>query len=331
MSTVDHEVSARRVAANQANAQKSTGPKTAEGKARVALNAIKHGAYAKADNLRRELMRTRGEDPAEYDELLQDLTDSCQPDNALQAILVKTVGDKAWEKLQLRRVLMDGQLGSLQLAQARRKRRQHAARRWPGNPLPGAPMGLCGTRDSEGKFTQILEHLDRLEQWLQQEICPDEYPEVMEELYDKWPTVAGHRIRALFIQLFNGDEAQRQSARQELPQWIAKEKSDVLEDRNFYHRELALRGYDGASMPEQQVAAREAALERQMAEQTRLLLQLKAKRSVWESASLSPTAVQGGTETTVEKGSLEAEKLPNTEENGPQQRTKPPGGLESMT
>jgi len=50
MSLVGHEVSPRQVAANQSNARKSTGPKTPDGKARVSLNALKTGFYAKGAN-----------------------------------------------------------------------------------------------------------------------------------------------------------------------------------------------------------------------------------------------------------------------------------------
>ncbi len=39
------QVSPLMIAANRANAQKSTGPRSGMGKAQVALNPLKHGAY----------------------------------------------------------------------------------------------------------------------------------------------------------------------------------------------------------------------------------------------------------------------------------------------
>jgi hypothetical protein len=71
-------------------------------------------------------MAQRGEDPAEYEQLHQDLVGSCQPEDALQAMVVKTIGDKLWDKLKLRGAFLEKQLGSIQLAEARFQRRQLA-------------------------------------------------------------------------------------------------------------------------------------------------------------------------------------------------------------
>ncbi len=196
MSFVHHEASPKRIAANQGNAQKSTGPKTPEGKARASLNSIKHGAFAKAENCRRQIMLRLGEDPAHHEQLHQDVTDSLQPDDALQAMVVKTIADRTWDKLQLRSKWLERRLGSLQLAQAQFQRRQFAARRWPAGFCVGASPGLCGAQDSPDKFRQILEHLDRLQKWFENETCPDEYPGVMGALYGDFPTLAGQRIIA---------------------------------------------------------------------------------------------------------------------------------------
>ena len=48
------------IKANRENAKKSTGPRTEEGKARVSLNALKHGLLARDAVL-------PSEDPAEFD------------------------------------------------------------------------------------------------------------------------------------------------------------------------------------------------------------------------------------------------------------------------
>jgi hypothetical protein len=52
-------------AANRANAQKSTGPRTRTGKAEVALNALQHGAYT--DRFFRSHLVLAHEDVALYD------------------------------------------------------------------------------------------------------------------------------------------------------------------------------------------------------------------------------------------------------------------------
>jgi len=54
---------AAQIAANRANAQHSTGPRTPEGKTASSMNALKHGADAAS-------VVIPGEDPAQYDRLV---------------------------------------------------------------------------------------------------------------------------------------------------------------------------------------------------------------------------------------------------------------------
>jgi hypothetical protein len=74
---------AAQIEANRRNAQRSTGPKTASGKARVRSNALKHGAYA------RKLMPVLPQEhPAELERRIQDYTSDLQPRNAIERDLI---------------------------------------------------------------------------------------------------------------------------------------------------------------------------------------------------------------------------------------------------
>lgn len=89
----------KQVIANQQNAQLSTGPTTAPGKAIVATNAIKHGIFTK------DLILTSGpecEDKDEYHELLNNLTTSLCPSNQLESLLVEKIAVDFW---RLRRTI----------------------------------------------------------------------------------------------------------------------------------------------------------------------------------------------------------------------------------
>jgi len=78
----------KQINANRQNAQKSTGPRTAEGKAAVSQNAVKHGLFT--DSL------IRGENPAVYeafhDEMLADLA----PAGAVETMLAERVISLWW-------------------------------------------------------------------------------------------------------------------------------------------------------------------------------------------------------------------------------------------
>lgn len=85
--------------ANQENALQSTGPQTAEGKAIVSKNAVKHGIFTG------ELIIEQGdgkEDRKEYEELLQNLIDYFNPQGQLEAALVEKIAVDFW---RLKRVI----------------------------------------------------------------------------------------------------------------------------------------------------------------------------------------------------------------------------------
>jgi hypothetical protein len=82
-------ISEKQLEANRRNAQHSTGPKTAEGKAVVANNALRHG-------LRSQRIVTAGEDQAEYDDLRNELIAQFAPVGILEIMLTDRIAAGFW-------------------------------------------------------------------------------------------------------------------------------------------------------------------------------------------------------------------------------------------
>lgn len=92
-------ISEAKLIANRANAQKSTGPRTPEGKARVRLNALKHGILASEAVIR----AGEGAEEAEaFEALLAELKNDLTPAGALEELLVEKLAVIIW---RWRRVL----------------------------------------------------------------------------------------------------------------------------------------------------------------------------------------------------------------------------------
>ncbi len=87
---------AKQKAANRRNAQKSTGPRTPEGKAKTKLNALKHGLTA-------ETIVLPFESAADYDELRQSVLDDLKPKGITQQILVERFVQRHWVAQRLAR------------------------------------------------------------------------------------------------------------------------------------------------------------------------------------------------------------------------------------
>jgi hypothetical protein len=89
--------SPERLAANAANAQHSTGPRTPEGQARSSQNARTHGLTA------RDLVIAPNE-LQEFDELRRDYQASVQPQDGVQQSLFEELLGAAWNLRRIRRM-----------------------------------------------------------------------------------------------------------------------------------------------------------------------------------------------------------------------------------
>jgi hypothetical protein len=126
-------VSNARAEASRRNGAKSRGPKTPEGKARSAQNALKHGLRAQKHIV------LQGEDAAEFNALESALIEELAPVGALQSVLAQRVVAASWR-----------------LARAERLEAELFAH----NHLAGGSLGLALIRDCNGarSFDTLLRY-----------------------------------------------------------------------------------------------------------------------------------------------------------------------------
>jgi hypothetical protein len=79
---------------NRTATRKATRPRTAQGKKRSKLNALKHGLFSKAVLLEKESQ-------TEYSSLLNGLLDDLQPEGKLESVLVENLAALLWRKRRL--------------------------------------------------------------------------------------------------------------------------------------------------------------------------------------------------------------------------------------
>ncbi len=85
------------IAANRLNAQKSTGPKTAEGKTVVAQNAVKHGLFARENVIKCEKV-------SDFDEFREELLDGLAPVGGVEAMLAERIVSLSWRLKRVERM-----------------------------------------------------------------------------------------------------------------------------------------------------------------------------------------------------------------------------------
>jgi hypothetical protein len=84
----------KQLAANRANAQKSTGPKTPAGKRSSSRNALRHGLFAKA-------ILIDGESPEVFKQLLTALEKEFRPETPTEIAMVDNLAAAQWRRVRL--------------------------------------------------------------------------------------------------------------------------------------------------------------------------------------------------------------------------------------
>jgi len=77
------------VQANRLNAQKSTGPRTPEGKEKTSQNALKHGLLAREAVI-------QGEDPEDFELYREGMLEELAPVGAVEAMLAERIAGVSW-------------------------------------------------------------------------------------------------------------------------------------------------------------------------------------------------------------------------------------------
>jgi hypothetical protein len=138
----------KQINANRQNAQKSTGPKTAEGKAAVSKNAVKHGLFT--DSV------VTGETEAEYAAFQSELLAELAPRGVVEILLAERVVSLWWRLRRAERMqnqAIEDKIGRFVTNDTSRSCRKYTLRDQgirPDDPrfdLDGLPLGRIGNRD----------------------------------------------------------------------------------------------------------------------------------------------------------------------------------------
>jgi hypothetical protein len=302
-------VTEKRRAANRAAAARSTGPRTAEGKQRSAFNSFKHGLYATQDGIIRQAFARAGCDPAQYDQLHQQLAESLAPQDAIQALLVEDLTRLYWLKNLSQRALAEWQARQAELYRLNcDTRRLDSQRHEPvldehrSKYRGGMWAEKCSDRfEWLYRLLDSLDELARTARWGRRDqrdqedlIEGSETPEtepntLLERIYSATFTRTGKRIRELFKECAHDGVPAGDPRIAQLRDLIRQERASVEEEERLYRitREREITNPFSESDPLMQPTSQfwqdmtdhEAGFDRQIAAKLRLLMKLQSEAS----------------------------------------------------
>ncbi len=192
-------VTEKRVAANQANAKHSTGPRTEQGKKVSSQNNFKHGFYAQ---MQPEVMAVLHEDPLEKVRILTGLSNSYNVENSAQQMVVDDIFDLRWQRIQVVRS-QEAKMGLLVKDVERQRDLMHLQINHDVADVPQAEVlekGLRNIADSPAKFGVLSDKLKALIKQAEERDYSSALP-YLTAIYGKQASPRGAIIFNVFLDL----------------------------------------------------------------------------------------------------------------------------------
>ena len=275
---------------------RSTGPRTPQGKRRSSQNAFKHGLYA-SDDFFRHAALALGEDPRKFQRLFKGLAQARPPADALEWALVEDIAFVLWKKARLERSEAAVQVCNLhQHDLEQRKLFLHAGE--PVTDLPDSELREKGLRrglDAPGKFEQALAFLRGLVEMLEKNEFNYYMQESLRALYGTDPTLRGSQLYTYYFKLaeMKLDDPELGVVKHQMTARVAEEMAEVGREYELFlheHLENARAARLAATAPTQAqwavIIRQENALHRQLEHKIRLLEELQDKRKKTSSTDL---------------------------------------------
>jgi hypothetical protein len=295
----------RQLESRRLNAQKSTGPRTAAGKRRSAMNALKYGCCTGAYTIE-ESMKMLGEDPREFHAFRAGLIAARRPADAVELMLVDDIAALQWKKRRLDRAMEGMQVHNLEMLELERHRQALEVGRETADISQEEVLksGLRRAPKSPARFGEILANLETLAVVISNNDFSQDIGPVITLLYGESPTLRGAEIANIYRRLGEGNvaEEERQTLAARLKIALEEEKRDVVEEYVLYlqehvHVSPALRNSALAPTHPQWTAMirQEYNLDRQIERKLKLLDQIQLNRRLEELAAMAFADPSNGT------------------------------------
>ncbi|MGA9057192.1 MAG: hypothetical protein WB763_11840, partial [Terriglobia bacterium] len=308
------------LAAARANAQHSTGPRSAAAKRNSKLNALKHGGRVSDEN-RYQAMLALGEDPEEFENLKQELMSAC-PGDALWEKQIDDLTWLYWRRERLERAQAGLKRRALQAIDDWQHRRQQEMARitFDASQHDMLEVNLSDSTDRGVTLRRTLSFLELVREEVKQRTFRVRQYAVLESLYQGttgWRQALIFRLLhhfgdPMYLEAQQADEEEKQSLRQidfdceapgeaehqELLRLLEEEIASVREEFEYAEKaneERAAIERDACLAPEGETCAmmlrQEGALDRSIDRKVRILMRLRKELT---GPPITPTSQDDG-------------------------------------